>query len=101
MDWQASDIPDLTGRLAVVTGGNGGLGLVTCRRLVAHGAFVVMAARNLTKAEAARETILADTPNAQVEVRPLDLASLASVNPSRTRLLPLIRRSTCSSITPA
>jgi NAD(P)-dependent dehydrogenase (short-subunit alcohol dehydrogenase family) len=77
--WNASDIPDLSGRVAVVTGGNGGLGLATCRQLAAHGALVVMGARNMDKAEAACGLIRAETPTAQVESRPLDLASLASV----------------------
>ncbi len=79
MAWNANDIPDLAGRVAVVTGGNRGLGLVTCRHLAAHGALVVIGARNMTKGEAARGLIRAETPEAQVEVRPLDLASLAAV----------------------
>jgi NAD(P)-dependent dehydrogenase (short-subunit alcohol dehydrogenase family) len=77
--WNASDIPDLSGRVAVVTGGNGGLGLATCRQLAAHGALVVMGARNMVKAEAACGLIRDETPRAQVEIRSLDLASLASV----------------------
>ena len=79
MGWKASDIPDLTGRVAVVTGGNGGLGLATARQLAAHGALVVIGARNLAKAEAASKTILSASPGATVDIRPLDLSSLASV----------------------
>jgi NAD(P)-dependent dehydrogenase (short-subunit alcohol dehydrogenase family) len=79
MGWRVEDIPDLSGRVAVVTGGNGGLGLITCRRLVAHGARVVMGARNAAKAEAARSLIRAETPGADVEIGRLDLASLHSV----------------------
>jgi NAD(P)-dependent dehydrogenase (short-subunit alcohol dehydrogenase family) len=79
MGWKASDIPDLTGRVAVVTGGNGGLGLATSRQLAAHGARVVIGARNLEKAEAARKAIESEVPGASVEIRPLDLSSLASV----------------------
>ena len=62
MGWKASDIPDLTGRVSVVTGGNGGLGLATARQLAAHGAVVVIGARNIAKAEAARKSILRRCP---------------------------------------
>jgi Dehydrogenases with different specificities (related to short-chain alcohol dehydrogenases) len=79
MGWKASDIPDLAGRVAVVTGGNGGLGLATSRQLAVHGARVVIGARNLEKAEAARRAIESEAPGAPVEIRPLDLSSLASV----------------------
>ncbi len=79
MGWKASDIPDLSGRVAVVTGGNGGLGLAASRQLAAHGALVVIAARNLAKAEAACGQIRSETPNAQVEIHHLDLGSLSSV----------------------
>lgn len=79
MGWKASDIPDLSGRVAVVTGGNGGLGLATSRELADHGARVVIGARNLEKAESARQTIESEVPGASVEIRSLDLSSLASV----------------------
>jgi NAD(P)-dependent dehydrogenase (short-subunit alcohol dehydrogenase family) len=79
MAWTEKDIPDQTGRVAVVTGANGGLGLETARALAARGALVVMAARNQDKAAAARDGILAEVPGARLEVRPLDLASLESV----------------------
>jgi NAD(P)-dependent dehydrogenase (short-subunit alcohol dehydrogenase family) len=79
MGWKASDIPDQSGKTAVVTGGNGGLGLAASLELAAHGAHVVIGARNLEKAETARRTIESAVPAASVEVVPLDLASLASV----------------------
>ena len=79
MGWTAKDMPDLTGRVAVVSGGNGGLGLETCRALAAHGAHVVMAARNLAKAEDACRSIRSSVPDAAIEVHELDLASLASI----------------------
>jgi NAD(P)-dependent dehydrogenase (short-subunit alcohol dehydrogenase family) len=65
--------------VAVVTGGNGGLGLETVRQLAAHGAHVVIGARNLDKAETARREIEATVPKASLEIRQLDLGSLASV----------------------
>jgi NAD(P)-dependent dehydrogenase (short-subunit alcohol dehydrogenase family) len=79
MGWQARDIPDQSGRVAVVTGGNGGLGLATVRQLAEHGAHVVIAARNLDKAEAARKAVEASVPGASLEIRQLDLGSLASI----------------------
>jgi NAD(P)-dependent dehydrogenase (short-subunit alcohol dehydrogenase family) len=63
----------------VVTGANSGLGLATTRELARAGARVVMACRNLTKAESARGEIEAAVPAAQLEVEELDLASLDSV----------------------
>jgi NAD(P)-dependent dehydrogenase (short-subunit alcohol dehydrogenase family) len=81
MGWTASDIPDLAEKTAVVTGGNGGLGLATVRQLAAHGALVVIGARNLEKAEVARQTIVASVPDAYLEIRRLDLGSLSSIAP--------------------
>jgi NAD(P)-dependent dehydrogenase (short-subunit alcohol dehydrogenase family) len=77
--WTAEDIPDQTGRNAVVTGANSGLGLVTARELARAGATVVMACRNLDKGHAAVERIRAAVPDAQVQLDELDLASLESV----------------------
>ena len=77
--WSANQIPDQSGRLAVVTGANSGLGLETARALAAAGATVVITARDRAKGEAARERITAETPDAAVEARVLDLAALESV----------------------
>ncbi|GAB2775829.1 SDR family NAD(P)-dependent oxidoreductase [Nocardioides salsibiostraticola] len=77
--WNLTDIPDQSGRTAVVTGANGGLGLETTRALAARGAHVVMAARNQDKAVAARDEILGEIPDASLEIVPLDLGSLDSV----------------------
>ena len=79
MGWTTSDIPDLRGKTAVVTGGNAGLGYETVKALANHGAHVVMASRNPDKARFARQSILADDPDAPVEIVSLDLASLDSV----------------------
>jgi len=87
MGWTTADIPDQTGRTAVVTGANGGLGLETARALAAAGAHVVMAARNQAKAAEAVEDIRGGVPNASLEVVPLDLGSLASVREAADRIL--------------
>ena len=79
MGWTESDIPDLTGKTAVVTGGNAGLGYETVRALADHGADVVMASRNEDKARSARQSILGDSPEALISVVQLDLASIDSV----------------------
>lgn len=67
-------IPDLTGRTALITGANSGLGRVTARVLAGRGAHVVLAVRNRAKGEAAAATMPGST-----EVRDLDLADLSSV----------------------
>jgi NAD(P)-dependent dehydrogenase (short-subunit alcohol dehydrogenase family) len=72
-------VPDLTGKLAVVTGSNSGLGLGLAARLADAGADVVMAIRNHTKGEAAAEQIRATVPDAKLTIKTLDLSSLASV----------------------
>ena len=68
----------MSGRV-IVTGATGGIGAVVARELAAQGCDLVMACRNPGKAEALREQILARMPQARIEVRPLDLGSLASV----------------------
>ena len=87
MSWSVADIPDLTGRTAVVTGANGGLGLETARALTGAGAKVVMAARNQEKAAEAEASIRGGTPDADLEVVALDLGSLASVNEAAGKVL--------------
>jgi NAD(P)-dependent dehydrogenase (short-subunit alcohol dehydrogenase family) len=79
-------VPDQTGRLVVVTGANSGTGKEAAARLAAAGAHVVLAVRTPAKGEAARSDILARVPGARVEVRPLDLADLASVRDFAARL---------------
>jgi NAD(P)-dependent dehydrogenase (short-subunit alcohol dehydrogenase family) len=85
--WTAADIPEQTGRVAVVTGANGGLGLETARALAAAGAHVVMAARNQEKAAEALADIRSGVGDASLEVMPLDLGSQASVREAATQIL--------------
>jgi NAD(P)-dependent dehydrogenase (short-subunit alcohol dehydrogenase family) len=72
-------VPGQAGRLFVVTGANSGLGREAARRLAGAGAHVVLAVRTLAKGEQASEAILAEFPQAAIEVRRLDLADLGSV----------------------
>ena len=74
MSWTETDLPDLTGVTAIVTGANSGIGLVTARELAGHGARVILPCRNLAAAESASFEIVGDT-----RVEELDLSSLASV----------------------
>ena len=87
MPWSAADIPSQSGRVAVVTGANGGLGLETALELARHGAHVVMAARNPAKTESAVERIRAEVAGASLEVVPLDLGSQSSVKVAAEQIL--------------
>ncbi len=80
--WTADQIPDQTGRTAVVTGANSGLGLSTARELARAGAHVVLACRNLEKGEAALQEV-----GSGAELEQLDLASLESVKAFAERFL--------------
>lgn len=87
MSWSRDDIPDLTGRVAVVTGANGGLGLETAEALAVAGAHVVMAARNPVKTESAVARVRGATAVASLEVVPLDLSSQSSVRSASAQIL--------------
>jgi NAD(P)-dependent dehydrogenase (short-subunit alcohol dehydrogenase family) len=69
-------VPDLSGRLAVVTGANSGLGFGLAKRLAAAGADVVLAIRNRAKGDAAIAEIRQTVPRAKPTIRHVDLASL-------------------------
>ncbi|WP_199254059.1 SDR family NAD(P)-dependent oxidoreductase [Mycolicibacterium mengxianglii] len=80
-DWTTSHIPDQTGRTAVITGANTGLGLETAKALAAKGAHVVLAVRNTDKGRQAAANITGD-----VSVQELDLTSLESIRSAATEL---------------
>ncbi len=84
--WTTADIPDQTGRIAVVTGSNTGLGLETAAALAAKGAQVVLAVRNLDKGKDAALDIRKRSPNADVALQELDLSSLESVRAAAEQL---------------
>jgi NAD(P)-dependent dehydrogenase (short-subunit alcohol dehydrogenase family) len=79
MTWCVDDMSDQSGRVAVVTGANDGLGYEVARALAGAGATVVMAVRNVEKGRAARRRILDEHGDVPIEIVELDLASLASV----------------------
>ncbi|MGB2941005.1 MAG: oxidoreductase [Candidatus Dormiibacterota bacterium] len=79
MKWTAEDIPDQSGRLAVVTGSNSGLGAVVATELAHAGAEVILACRDVAKGESVAGDIRASLPDAMVSVEHLDLGDLGSV----------------------
>lgn len=86
--WTTADIGDQTGRTAVVTGGNSGLGYETAKALAEAGAMVILAVRTVTKGESAAERIRSNLSGpGSVSVTELDLADLASVAATSERLL--------------
>jgi NAD(P)-dependent dehydrogenase (short-subunit alcohol dehydrogenase family) len=85
-NWTTNDIPDQTGRTAVITGANTGLGYETAAALAAKGAHVVLAVRNTDKGQAAADLISRRSPGASVAVQELDLTSLASIRAAAEQL---------------
>lgn len=78
-NWSAEQLPDQSGRVAIVTGANSGIGFETARVLADKGSNVIMACRNLDKANPKADEIRSAHPNANVEVIQLDLSDLESV----------------------
>jgi len=79
MAWCEGDIPDQTGRVAVVTGANSGIGFETARALAGKGARVVLACRDEARGRAAEQRLGREVPGADARFEPLDLGSLDSI----------------------
>ncbi|MBJ7341445.1 SDR family NAD(P)-dependent oxidoreductase [Mycolicibacterium sp.] len=84
--WTAADVPDQSGRVAIVTGSNTGLGYDTARVLAERGAHVVLAVRDLDKGKAAAARLVGRVPRADVTVHRLDVGSLKSVRTAAEEL---------------
>ena len=80
MAWTADDIPDQTGKVAIVTGANTGIGYEIARALSHKNAIVILACRNSIKGEAALHRILQEQSTARVCLMSLDLADLSSIH---------------------
>lgn len=79
-NWNESNIPDQSGKVFVVTGTTSGLGEETARVLSRKNATVIMAARNIDKAESVANEIHAENKNAKIDIEELDLTSLESIS---------------------
>jgi len=79
-NWTTNDIPDLTGRVIIVTGANSGIGYEAAKEFTRKGAQTILACRSVDKSRTALNQIRAEIPTAKVEVMQLDLASQKSVH---------------------
>jgi NAD(P)-dependent dehydrogenase (short-subunit alcohol dehydrogenase family) len=77
--WTIEQIPDLTGKIIIVTGGNSGLGFESAKAFAKKGAEVIIACRSLEKGEDAKSEILVQNPNSKIKVMELDLMDLNSI----------------------
>jgi NAD(P)-dependent dehydrogenase (short-subunit alcohol dehydrogenase family) len=91
--WTEAEVPDQSGRTAVITGGNSGIGFEAARMLAGRGARLILGCRDQGRAHDAVTRIRAAAPGADVRVVPLDLASLESVRVAAGQI-----RSACEGI---
>lgn len=77
--WTVKDMPDQTGKVVVITGGNSGLGFETARAFAQKGADLVLACRSESRGEAAKNKILEEIPEAKIAIIIVDLMDLSSV----------------------
>ena len=89
--WTTEDIPDLTGRTALVTGANSGIGKQAAMALAGAGATVLLGCRDPKKAAVAMSDILDEYPDAEIEPLPLDLADLDVVSEAADHVLGRVR----------
>ncbi len=85
--WGTEDIGDLTGRVALVTGANSGIGYETTKALADHGAHVILACRDQEKARRARDKLESELDRTSLELLHLDLADLVSVQRAAEEVL--------------
>jgi NAD(P)-dependent dehydrogenase (short-subunit alcohol dehydrogenase family) len=85
-DWNLKDVPDQTGRMAIVTGANSGIGFEAAKALAHKGARVILACRSRERGEEAVAKIQAESPAGSVELELLDLGALASIEAFAARL---------------
>lgn len=78
-DWKLQDIPNLKGKIIIITGANSGLGREATKILVKFGAHVIMATRDHEKATKAKEAILKENEEGSLEIMKIDLADLSSI----------------------
>ncbi len=79
-NWTTAKMPDLTGKVAIVTGANSGIGFEAAKEFARKGARTILACRSLDKARIALDQILAEIPNSPAEILQLDLTSQATVH---------------------
>ncbi|MFA5817809.1 MAG: SDR family NAD(P)-dependent oxidoreductase [Bacteroidales bacterium] len=77
--WTTADIPELSGKVIIVTGGNSGIGYESVKAFAQKGAEVILACRSVEKGEAAKGEILKNMPTGKIKVMTLDLMDLSSV----------------------